>query len=69
MKLYASDNTDLMEIRRIYADGRNLILDGRIMGSLPIKAVVKPSELRRAITLMSPRTMLALALMLFRGTR
>jgi hypothetical protein len=69
MKLYASDNSDLMEISKIYPDGGNLIVEGTIMGAMPIRAVVKPAEMRKALGLMSMKTLSVAFLMLFRGSR
>ena len=69
MKLYASDNSDLMEISKIYREGSNLIVEGSIMGAMPIRAVLKPAEVRRASGLMSLRTKLFAASMMFRGSR
>ena len=69
MKLYAADNSDLMEVKRIYPQDSNLIVEGTIMGAMPIRAVLKPAEVRRAIGLMSLRTMLHAFFMLFRSSR
>ncbi|NIB38808.1 hypothetical protein HBA55_04380 [Pseudomaricurvus alkylphenolicus] len=69
MKLYAKDNSDLMEVSRIYPEGNNLIVEGTIMGAMPIRAVVKPSEVRRVFSVMSLKTLFFAATMLFRGTR
>lgn len=69
MKLYASDNSDLMEISKIYPDKGNLIVEGTIMGAMPIRALVKPGEVRRALGLMSLKTMFFAFLMLFRCSR
>jgi hypothetical protein len=69
MKLYTTDNSELMEIKRIHADGGNLIVEGTIMGAMPVKAIVKPAEMRRALCLMSFGTMLSALSMLFRASR
>lgn len=69
MKLYASDNSDLMEISAISRDGRNLIVEGTIMGSMPIRAVVKPAEIRGAFKLMDIKTMWFAFTMLLRSSR
>jgi len=69
MKLYASDNSDLMEISKIYPLDGNLVVEGTIMGAMPIRAIVKPVEVRKAIGLMSLKTMFLAFLMLFRGSR
>jgi hypothetical protein len=69
MKLYASDNSDLMEITKIVPENGNLIVEGTIMGAMPIRAIVKPAEMRKAIGLMSLKTMFCAFCMLFRGSR
>jgi hypothetical protein len=69
MKLYMTDNSDLMEVSSIYPDKGNLIVVGTIMGAMPVKAVVKPAELRRALGLMSFKTKMAAFFMLFRSSR
>ena len=69
MKLYASDNSDLMEVSRIVREDNHLIVEGTIMGAMPIRAVVKPAEVRKALGLMNVKTMLFALSMLFRGSR
>ncbi|MYH16611.1 MAG: hypothetical protein F4149_15725 [Gammaproteobacteria bacterium] len=69
MKLYASDNSDLMEVERITREGKNLIVEGTIMGAMPIRATVKPAELRKAFGVMDIKTMFFAATMLFRSSR
>jgi hypothetical protein len=69
MKLYMTDNSELMEVFRIYPENGNLIVEGTIMGAMPVKAVVKPAEMRRALRLMSFKTMMSAFFMLFRGSR
>ena len=69
MKLYMTDNSDLMEIARIYSESGNLVVEGTILGAMPIKAIVKPAEMRRAISLMSFRTKMAAFKMLFLWSR
>ena len=69
MKLYATDNSDLMEVSKITREGSNLIVEGTIMGSMPIRAVVKPAEVRQVFRVMSFRTLLFAITMLFRGSR
>jgi hypothetical protein len=65
VKLYASDNSVLMDISRIYKDSNKLIVEGTIMGAMPIRAIVKPAEMRKAMGLMSFKTKWAAFSMLF----
>jgi hypothetical protein len=69
MKLYASDNSELMNISNIRREGNNLIVDGTIMGAMPIRAIVKPAEVRAVFKVMSLKTILFAITMLFRGSR
>ena len=69
MKLYTTDNSDLMEVAKIYPENGNLMVEGTIMGAMPVKAVLKPAEVRRALGLMSFATMFFAFLMLFRPSR
>lgn len=69
MKLYASDNSDLMEVDKIVREENNLIVEGTIMGAMPIRAVVKPAEIRRVFKLMDLKTFFFAATMIFRGSR
>ena len=69
MKLYSSDNSELMDIERIYRKDGNLIADGYIMGAMPVRAVIKPAEVRSALGQMSFGTLLFAISMLFRASR
>jgi hypothetical protein len=69
MKLYTTDNSELMEVSSIRPEGRNLIVEGTIMGAMPVRAVVKPAELRSALGLLSFKTKLHAVSMLLRGSR
>lgn len=69
MKLYTTDNTELMKISSIRPEGPNLVVEGTIMGAMPVRTILKPAEARAALGLMSTRTKLMAFLMLFRGSR
>ena len=69
MKLYASDNSDLMEVAKTSRVDNNLVIEGTIMGAMPIRAIVKPAEVRKALRLMDFKTLLFAITMLFRGSR
>jgi hypothetical protein len=69
MKLYTTDNSELMEIASIRPDGNNLLVEGTIMGAMPVRAVVKPAEVRKAFGMMSFKTKLHALSMLLRGSR
>ena len=66
MKLYTPDKVELIEVKSIAPSPGGLLIDGQIMGTMPMKAVLTPRELRRAFRLFGFRTVLFLIGMLFR---
>ena len=68
MKLYAPDNTVLMEVGSIERKGNELILKGKVFGSMPMTARVKPEEARKGIRLLGFRLTLFLLTFLFRSS-
>ncbi|MGB8692631.1 MAG: hypothetical protein WCD08_03905 [Steroidobacteraceae bacterium] len=69
MKLYGSDDQELMRVTSLARDGNNLLIKGKIFGSMPLTARLKPEEVRAALKLMDFRTVLFLLTMIFRKTR
>ena len=66
MQLKTTDNQSLMDVRKIRQQGSNLLIEGRIMGTLPIRAVLTPDQARAALKLLDVRTVLFLLTLLFR---
>lgn len=51
MKIYAQDNTEIMQITAVERNGGNLILKGKVFGSMPITAKLTPQEARKGLKL------------------
>ena len=66
MKLYTPEKTELIDVTAIGLHGDGLLIEGKIMGVMPMKAVLRPRELRRAFPLLRFRIIVALIAMLFR---
>ncbi len=66
MKLKTSDNMDLMEVSGLCREDGNLVVEGTIMGAMPVRAVLTPEELRAALGLLDVKTVLFCLGMLFR---
>ena len=66
MKLYTPEKVELMEVKSVSPSPEGLVIDGQIMGTMPMKAVLTPRELRRAFRLLGLRTVLFAIGMLFR---
>ena len=69
MKLYSSDNSELLVVDRFSRNKNNLVIEGTIMGALPIRANLKPAEIRCALGMMDFKTKLFALSMLFRPSR
>jgi len=66
VKLYTPDNSELIDISAVTPLPDGLLIEGTIMGAMPMKAVLRRAELRRGFRLLTFRSALALILMLFR---
>jgi len=69
MELLTKDNDSLMTIASLSPDGNNLLIEGQIMGTLPVRAVLTPDQARAALKLLDFRTILFLLTLLFRPGR
>ncbi len=65
MKLYAPDKSMLMDISAIKVHPDGLLIEGKIMGAMPMKAVLRPEELRSAFKLADRKVAKRLMLMMF----
>ena len=60
MKIFGADNKEMMTVSAIERDGRELVLRGKIFGTMPMTARVRPEEVRSALKLLNWRTALFL---------
>ena len=56
MKIFGPDNQELIAISAIERDGVELVLRGKILGTLPMSARIRPEEARRGLKLLDWRT-------------
>lgn len=66
MKLYAQDNSVLMEISAIERKGNELVLKGKVFGAMPLVARLKPAEARKGLKLLGFKLVLFLMTFLMR---
>ena len=69
MELLTKDNDSLMTVESLAPDGNNLLIEGQIMGTLPVRAVLTPDQARAALKLLNLKTILFLLTILFRPGR
>jgi hypothetical protein len=53
MKLHGSEGLLLMEVESIKASGRSIHIKGKMMGQVPMTAVLKPGDVREAFKMVS----------------
>lgn len=66
MRLDSADGTALMEIQAIERRGNDLMIKGKVFGTMPMTARLSPAEARRGLRLLSLRMVLFLLTFLFR---
>ena len=65
MKLFGSEGVLLMEVEAISESGRDIHIKGKMMGQVPMRVVLKPSDLREALKMLSFRVAWQAVRMLF----
>jgi hypothetical protein len=66
MKLYTPENTVLLDVTSVQPHPQGVLVTGKIMGTMPMKAVVRPEELRAGFRLLTVRLFFTCVAMLFR---
>lgn len=66
MTLFSADKSPLMQISAIERDGADLLIRGKVFGTMPMTARLTPREARQGLKLLSPRMIWFLLTLLFR---
>ncbi len=69
MILYSPDNSALMEIQSLERSGDELVIKGKVFGTMPITARLTPTEVRKGLKMMRPSLAWFLLRMLVRRSR
>jgi hypothetical protein len=69
LKIFGADNKEMMAISAIERDGGELVLRGKIFGTMPMMARIRPEEVRSALKLLDWRTALFLLSLPLRRAR
>ena len=56
MKIYGADGKEMMSVSAIERDGGELLVKGKIFGTMPLSARLKAEDARAGMKLMSWRT-------------
>jgi hypothetical protein len=66
VKLYGADNKELMTVTAIERQGHELVIKGKIFGTMPMTAKLRPAEARSALRMIGVKNAFFLLTMLFR---
>ncbi len=66
MKIYGADGKEMMTVNSIERDGSQLVIKGKLFGTMPLTAKLRPSEARQGLRLLSLRTAMFLLSLPFR---
>lgn len=53
MKLFGLDNQEMMKVSKIGIEGEQLVIRGKIYGTMPLVAVLRPEEIRAALPMLN----------------
>ena len=67
MKMFSKEGIEMMEVKSIQQDGDNLVMKGKVMGSMSTVILIKPEDCWQAVKLLGWRTLLHMPLILFKG--
>jgi hypothetical protein len=66
MRLYSADKSPLMEIEKLERSGRDLLIKGKVFGTMPMTARLTPREARNGLKLLNFKLALFLLSFLLR---
>lgn len=66
MKIYGADGKEMMVVNSFERDGSMLVVKGKLFGTMPLTARLKPQEARKIFGLLSFRMWLFLITLPFR---
>jgi hypothetical protein len=70
VKIYAADKSELMHVTKVERQGDNLVLKGKVFGTMPMAATLTPQEARAFRKLLTPKLLWFILTLPFRkGTK
>ena len=69
MKIYSADKSELMQVSKIERAGSDLVLKGKVFGTMPMSATLTPEQARAFLKLLTPRLILFLLTLPFRSPK
>jgi hypothetical protein len=66
MKFVGADGSEIIMVTALDRDGNNLVIKGKVFGTMPISARLSPAEARKGLKLLNFRLLLFLLTLLLR---
>ena len=66
MKIYGADGKEMMVVTALERDGSTLVIKGKLFGTMPLTAKLRPAEARKAFGLLNWRLFLFVLTLPFR---
>ena len=66
MKIVAADKSELLQVTKVERQGDNLVLKGKVFGTMPMAATLTPDQAREFRKLLTPKLMWFLVTLPFR---
>lgn len=67
MKMFSKDGMEMMDVKSIDGEGDNLVMKGKVMGSIHAVIVIKPEDLWQALKLLGFSLLLRMPWLLLKG--
>jgi hypothetical protein len=69
MKIRSADKSELMEVTALERKGDDLVIRGKVFGTMPMAATLSPEEARKVFALLSFKLVLFLLTLPFRRSK
>jgi hypothetical protein len=66
VRFFTPEGSELIEIMTVTPARDRVLIQGKIMGAMPMKVVLKPEQLRQGFKFLTPGLVFTLVTMLFR---
>ncbi len=66
MKIYGADGKEMMVVTTLEREGSTLVIKGKLFGTMPLTAKLRPAEARKAFGLLNWRLFLFVLTLPFR---
>jgi hypothetical protein len=67
MKMFSKEGVEMMDVKSFLLDGDNLVMKGKMMGSMNTAVYIKPEDLAEAVSLMPWKVILKIPVLYFKG--